>query len=454
MVHSAYLAIMPEVTQDGHELGSYSAGTHASSTTRQPGVTNQGITLNHDIESTPSTSMNNPSMAVVNYALNLYAKNLFETLLASKIFIDHYEGGSNGWTANNGIGRAYYGLMGSISFLTETRGQNVGVNMSRRAYSQMSAAKSFLNTLYDNIEETKALVAKARDDVVAQGRVFDENVLVYLNQTASGNTTNFRNTGVEQSGSKYTIYKGAARTIDLVGNEMTPTGSSATNVTKSLALNDASNRNRPRPTAYVVPKGIVKTTAPGTTTITSADGYAINYEYLLNSMKWNHIEFYEIDPGTSADLKQYYRSDSLNTTSGAITAGLRSEDRVVFEEGAYVVPLDQVAGAVAVALFEPDISNANGYNAGVSQTVSGPEGFALVYHDVTNRNYPYYRFEKNNPRDVLKSPVVLPPDPPLPPGFSLPPRIEDALDTLGCNAGFGLLILIFAIPLALKRSRN
>jgi len=298
--------------------------------------------------------------------------------------------------------------MGSVSFLVETRGQNSGINIARRAYTQLLAAKSLLETFYDKADETKALVAKARANAVEMGKTFDPNRMIYLNQTASGNANNFRTTGIENPGSRYTKYKGAATTIDLLGNEMTHTTGATTNLMKALALNDTSNRNRPRPTAYVVPKGIERTeTGDGVTTVTVSNDYAINYDHLINSMKWNHIEFYEMKPGTTiAGLRQYYRSDTGNTTnSTSAIAGLRDAAMVTFEKGAYVIPVDQVAGAVVVALFEPDISNSGNYNAAVTQSLSNAEGLALIFHDVTTRNYPYYRLEADNPRDVLAEPI-------------------------------------------------
>ncbi|MCL1875009.1 MAG: hypothetical protein FWF87_01965 [Synergistaceae bacterium] len=453
MVHAGYLAIMPHVTQDGHELGGYGSGTDAGSTTRAAGTTTgAGLTLSsaHDIESTPSTSMNNPLMDVVETALDLYGLNLFNNLKDNGILIGHYENNNHGWTANNSIGRAYYGLMGSVSFLTETRGQNAGLNMARRAFAQMSAAKSLVQTLYNNADATYALVAAARKNAVDMGLKFDETKLVYLNQSASGNTTNFRNTGAKVAGGKYSIYEGQASTLDWEGKSLDHVAGTAINISRPLAVNNTSDRNRVRPNAYVIPKGIEKTTTAGTTTVTAANGYAVNYEYLLKNMAWNGIEYFEINPGFEARVKQYYRSDTGNvTTSG--TAGLRSEDIVVFEEGAYVVPLDQECGAVIVALFEPDISNANSYNSSVAQSLSGSEGLPLVYHDFTTRDYPYYRFEGDNPREYFKEKpgTCIPCLPEIPP--CIEDKIEDFLDCMGCNAGFGLLALIFAIPFVWRK---
>ena len=447
MVHAAYLKVMPHVTQDGHELGSYGSGTDAGSTTRQAGVTTgAGITLSsaHDIESTPSTSMNNPLMDVVDMAMDVYALNLFNNLRDNGVLIGHYENNNHGWTANNSIGRAYYGLMGSVSFLTETRGQNVGINMVRRGYAQMSAAKSLIQTLYDNADETYALVAAARKNAVDIGKVFDPTRMVYLNQIASGNTTNFRNTGEKVAGGKYSKYEGMAYTLDLLGNSLPHVSGSAINIMRPLAVNDTSDRNRARPTAYVIPKGIDRSTAEGVTTVTAANGYAINYDYIIKSMKWNGIEYFEVDPGVTAPLRQYYRSDTGNGTT-SLTAGLRDEEEVVLTNGAYVVPLDQVAGAVAVALFEPDITNANSYNASVAQSLSGSEGLPLIFHDVTTRNYPYYRFESDDPRGFFEIDGGSDCD-----HKTIKEWLQDLCEN-GCNAGFPLLSIVVLAWFALRR---
>jgi len=150
-------------------------------------------------------------------------------------------------------------------------------------------------------------------------------------------------------------------------------------------------------------------------------------------------------------LRRYYRSDTGNNTTGSMTAELRAEEEVTFDEGAYVVPMDQVAGAVIAMLFEPDTAGSASYNSSVSQSVSGAEGFALMFHDFTTRDYPHYRLEKSDPYTWL--PPDTPPDDPCKP--VIPPciedKIEDFLDCMGCNAGYGLLALVFAIPFVLRK---
>jgi hypothetical protein len=205
----------------------------------------------------------------------------------------------------------------------------------------------------------------------------------------------------------------------------------------------------------------------GAITVDATNGNAINYEHLIASMKGNHIEFYEIAPGATAELRQYFRVDDGNTTNGAIVADLRPEAVVTFTEGAYVVPLDQLANSIAVSLFEPDNSHGNGFNAAVTQTLSGAEGLALVLHDFATRDYPYYRYEGNNPRDFFKSPAKECDHVECVKGIcekikdigtiirecdhhdceadfckKIDNTIDKILDKAGCNAGYGLAFIL------------
>jgi len=383
MVHKAYLLTMPEVINDSHELTPYTVTTNASSTTRQAGTTTgSGIAIgNQDLQSCPATSLNNPSQEVNNYAFDVFAYNIFTRLQDDGIAIGYY-----GETHNNGIGRAYFGLMGSVSILVEVRGQNAGVNIKRRAYSQLAAAKVMLDTLYEDAENIRDMILRGRANVIQLGSTYDPDVRAHLTMTST----------------KPSLYRGDTRVVDLLGNNV-----ARTVVTSTENAATGSSRYRSRPTAYVIPKGITGTPiADGSYTVNATNQYSINYEWLLNSMKWNGIEFYEIAPGSAVNLKQYYRSDTSNSTSGSIQAGLRSETEVTLPSGAYVVPLDQVTGAVALTLFEPDMAGANSYNASVAQSLGDSEALALITHNTTTRDYPYYRLEATGPREVLPMPYI------------------------------------------------
>jgi hypothetical protein len=441
MVHNAYLELMPEAVMDGHEIGYYTVTSTTSADV--PAYATGGIT---DVEATPATSMNSPLMETINMGLDLYGYNLHKILADSGLRSNHYENGSNGWTCNHGVGRAYYGLMGSISMLVEVRG-SATLLMARRAYAQMMSAKAILETLYDNDVITKEAVKKARESAIAKGKVYDPNVKVYLYQYASGAGTNYMNTGAETPGSKYTNYYTRRYQADMLGNIIKVNPADANMILKAHAINDSSHYVRSRPTAYIIPKGVTPTS------INSGD-YAINYDYILEMMGANRIEYYEIEPGTSAPVRQYYyvsgsQSASFTATetinANALVADLRPEENVVFEHGAYVIPLDQVAGAVAVCTFEPDIANSNGSNGTIAQSLSSAtEGLALVFRDLETNNYPYYRLEKDNPREVLKNKDKKP---------EKPCKIEDILEEAGCNAGYGILLILFTIPFVLRSKK-
>jgi hypothetical protein len=86
---------------------------------------------------------------------------------------------------------------------------------------------------------------------------------------------------------------------------------------------------------------------------------------------------------------------------------MRDESNVVLTNGAYVIPMDQVASSVIAMMFEPDNGNNNGANAAItSSTSSATNAIPLVLHGITNRDYPYYRLEKDYPREVFPMPYA------------------------------------------------
>jgi hypothetical protein len=345
--------------------------------------------------------------------------------------------------------------MGSLSFLAEAR-RGASFEMQRRAFGQAEVSKTLLRTLAANKAQTIALVKAAHEKVIARGKVYIPyvesdgkdvaiaNMQVPLDQFASGFEPN-QTTGVQTPGSKYSSFKTARYVFDMEGNNVY-------GLEKTLAINDDSRRWRARPTAYIVPKGLDKLdssfggTHAGNLNVDASVGYRVNYDYLVEMLKLHEIEFYEISAGDKANVRQYYRSNDTNTTNTAILAGLRDEAEVVFEKGAYVIPLDQIAGAVVIAIFEPDMTASNNYNASVAQTNTNDgeikNGLTVVTHDVTTRNYPYYRLEKNNPRDVLKDKNCK----------EIKDKIDKILDEAGCNTGYGLFVLaLLAVPFMRKK---
>ncbi|MGL4364990.1 MAG: M14 family zinc carboxypeptidase [Cetobacterium sp.] len=62
-------------------------------------------------------------------------------------------------TSDKGLARNAYGLLGSLSYLIETRGRGIGFeNVGRRLNSGLEAVKFFLEDTYHNSDEIKALI--------------------------------------------------------------------------------------------------------------------------------------------------------------------------------------------------------------------------------------------------------------------------------------------------------
>ena len=426
--HYAFLKLMPEVVMDGHEYYALTLSGLTTSASADAYATNL-----RDLTATPATSWNNPTREVTDLGLYDYGIKLFDDATEEGLRIDHY-----GITVGGTVGRAYFGLMGAVSFLCEGAGtdfSNTSGSMpwgayvlNRRAWAQATMGMSLLKTLHDNADAHRALIKEGRDYAINRGKVFSEDVVVYLSQVSAG--------GI------YTPYSGQNYRAHMNGTiEMTRDA--------TMQINSAGTRNRPYPTAYVIPKGIATFDGAGPKTASATLSYAINYDYLLDLLDAQGIEYFELEKGTTAPLRQYYRTDTGNSSSNTISAALRDEADVVFENGAYGIPMDQATSSVIAMLFEPDNGNNNAANAAItSSTSSATNGIALVVHHFTNRDYPYYRLEKDNPRVVL--------------GIedeeggkkNCKECLMDWLEELceeGCNAGIPLLALLALAGLVFRR---
>ncbi|MDR1916658.1 MAG: hypothetical protein LBQ58_08805 [Synergistaceae bacterium] len=357
--HKAFNKVMPEVVFDNHEYDFWTVSRVASGTdTGRYYLGNTSFNA-EDIESTPATSLNNDPD--VNYfAMNTAAVRLHSAIEGSGLRGYHYAG--TGYTVNNAIARAYYAIRGSVSLLFETRGIGGGrQNFARRVFSQVVASKSLIETAAINASALKQMVATARQRVIDKGRVYgEEGDTLKLYQTASGNTR--------------TAYYCTNRTYWLDGTLRTE------NAPVTQSMNDTVQHSRPRPTAYVIPKDI---------TSSQMDLDTVKYIMDVQGAEW-----YEIAPGSTVPLQQYYRIGESNWAGNTPSADLRPEDNVTFPNGAIVFPMDQEPGNVIGLFFEPDVRDSSSYNGTIAQS-------GLVSHDISTMNYPYYRFTKDNPRAAL-----------------------------------------------------
>ena len=340
-LHTAYRLFMAEVVVDTHEFTFYGAKT--------AGYMNDS----NDIETTPATSLNN-NAAVTEFALDMCGYT-FEQLKDAGLRVYHY-----GQTANNPIGRAYFGLYDCLSFLVETRGIGAGkTNFERRVFSQETAVLSYLTYAAEHSEEIKELVADAREETIAKGATYDEDDVLVLYQTASGETQ--------------TDYEGTLIQYNMDG---TVHSSEA----DTMALYDTIERSRIRPTAYVIPADLE------------------NIDKILYILDNQGAEYYRLSDGSRATLEQYYYVGPYlyNDKERGIEAGLRDAERVRFSNGAYVIPMDQVAGNVIAMLMEPDVTDSNGYDGSLYQ-------YGVIDYDEETMNFPIYRYTGDNPRETLVS---------------------------------------------------
>lgn len=340
-LHTAYRLFMAEVVVDTHEFTFYGANT--------AGYMNDA----DDIETTPATSLNN-NAAVTDFALDMCGYT-FEQLKDAGLRVYHY-----GQTSNNPIGRAYFGLYDCLSFLVETRGIGAGkTNFERRVFSQETAVLSYLTYAAEHSEEIKELVADAREETIAKGATYDEDDVLVLYQTASGETQ--------------TDYEGT-----LIQYNMDGTVHSSE--TDTMALYDNIERSRIRPTAYVIPADLE------------------NIDKILYILDNQGAEYYRLSDGSRATLEQYYYDGpyEYNGRERGIEAGLRDAERVRFSNGAYVIPMDQVAGNVIAMLMEPDVTDSNGYDGSLYQ-------YGVIDYDEETMNFPIYRYTGDNPRETLVS---------------------------------------------------
>ncbi len=345
-LHSAFQLFMSEVVLDTHEFTFY-------------GVRDDVMNNADDIETTPATSLNNDP-AITEIALDM-AGATHQKLKDAGLRPYHY-----GTTTTNPIGRAYFGLFNSLSFLIETRGIGAGkTNYARRVYSQETAVKSYLTYAAEHADQIRTTVADARQRVIDKGRTYDEDDILAIYQTKSGETRS--------------EYKDDRYQINLKTNELITSIEDGTE-----NLEDTITRGRVRPTAYVIPADL-----PEIDTIL----------YILDNQG---AEYYQLDPGSSATLEQIYCVGHFDDFEGYggddeknIVADLREPATVTFQSGAYVIPMDQVAGNVIAMLMEPDVTNSLGYDGTLFQ-------YGKVTYDEQG-NFPIYRYTGDDPRTTLVS---------------------------------------------------
>lgn len=302
MVHHAYNLFMPEVTIDGHEFNTYPKNTSG---------------YLDDVQLGAAGSFN--SSAEVNAMAQDVLHQAFADLESVGMRPWHYPA-----TVNNAIGRAYYGLYGSLSFLIETHGIHAGVDFfERRMMCQYVSAESFIDYVVENHDKVVAAVAAGREELVKKGATYEQDDQLALQHAINQSTqTGYQLTRPNWNLSQVSSPNPQRKGTYYIYNEVLS--------------------SRTRPTAYVIPKG---------------EAWA---EKAVEILTKNGVSHYELEPGSAVLLQQY---------QGSQNRAVLSEEAVAeFPNGAYVFPMAQVGANVLAMTMEPDVLDSNGYNGTLAQS--------------------------------------------------------------------------------------
>ncbi len=295
MVTSVYNMFLPEVAIDAHEQKQLANNTEGTLT---------------DLDMQANGGLTHNDLKLTHTAIDIMRKaqsNAKALGLRAGCYNNNYHGNS---TIN---GTAYYATRGSISFLFETRGIYAGMNWAeRRVMSQYVAASSVINYAAENARTIVELSKANRENIIKKGATYEEDDLIGLKHVST--------------------YDDENPIANVKMNYLTGEVSD-TDYTSRARIFTTVTRSRPRPTAYVIPKG---------------EKWA---DSALSVLKCHAVEYYELENGSSARLVQYKGT--------AAAAELCSESVVSFENGAYVFPMNQNSAAILALIMEPDVHNAN-----------------------------------------------------------------------------------------------
>jgi hypothetical protein len=340
LMHKAYYMFMPHVVVDNHEFFFSEMGNYDKNPEK--------FALN-DFQITGATSMNNDA-EVTRITTEIIVDKMHHDLKDIGFRPYHY-----GITSNNPIGRAYYGLSNAVSVLIESHGADGALfSLPRRVYGQVVATKSVFEGTAENAALIVAAVNAARENVVAKGKIYDEEDVLVLKQSASGAIT-------------------SPTALDLCVADIY--GNIEVIDSKKINLQDTVDRSRVRPTAYVVDK---------------SEKWV---NQLINILDGHGADYFNLKAGSTVDVQQYYYIEPDGKKS--CIADLHELEAHTFEEGALVIPMDQMSGNIIGMLMEPDVGDSANHNGTLFQ-------YGLITYDEKTKTLPLYRYIMDNPRESLK----------------------------------------------------
>ncbi len=344
-LHRVYSLFSPELAVDSHE---YTYQPELASGT----YNDMMIASGHN---------GNSGAAFVEYS-EMFARLPFNALYSYNMQPAYYINETNGKYAASG--NNYRGMRGSISLLLESRGIGGGNHTyERRVAAHLIAMEQILGYASENCEELQAASDAERNRIITSGMTYEQTDVIVLEHDlladASLKHTNktFNNaTGIVTS--TYTTTPKAYRTAK-------------------------EGRDRPRPTAYVIPAGYSWT------------------QDVLDLMDIQDISYYFVEAGSTVRLQQY--------TGTIESAALTDEQNYSFPNGCYVLPMNQPNATILAILMEPDIIDEYNVDAGGS-TETVPSGTLAQMNIIPAENnvFPIFRYVQNLNADGTIDAIALP----------------------------------------------
>ena len=395
-LHQVWLAFMPEVTVDGHEIGTarynaqgwIEAGAMADDTQIQLAAT-------HEVDD-----------RIVALGARMLQRG-FDDGKEAGVRVGYY----NVLIVNASVGNYFYGLFGGISYILETRGQGPEGKM-RRAFATYAQMRSMIEYMRETADEIHSTVAAVRADLIAAGSRYTPGNQALMVDQQGGSVTaahiaSYADHRMPAINRWATHWQGGYRLV--TANHMIPT-------TRALVTRDA-------PTGYIVPLEIDwDTTSPNALGPWS---YDVALERLFYLLETHGIEHFIIEPGVTVPVQQFHVSSTVvSTRHNNFTAGTRETEYKTFDVPVLLIPMDQVQFHVIANLMEPEMRVAMREGATVSLSwVQSLDGSPLTatgtpntpnqggttalgqithIHDPATMNFPIYRVVTDNPRRFVE----------------------------------------------------
>lgn len=262
-----------------------------------------------------------------------------------------------------------HGLQIAVNFLVEIRGLGIGKeNWDRRVKTHADVCAEMIKWAASNDQLLLDTVNGAREKAIASGAIYNDDDKVVLEVT--------------QDYSEVRDFSA----INLEDFSLTTLPVAFWNTQKATI-----SKSRPEPTAYLLPKGM-EFTIPYNGYKTSTDKIA------QDMMKYDGAEVFELEPGTTVDVEQYEvltralaeKPISFEGYPRFYVTVETQEAQQLFENGAYVFPMDQLAKVLIKVSLEPDLDG--------SLFMFNKFGTDWQPGDIL----PIYRYISDNPRDNLE----------------------------------------------------